>query len=106
MPDRLERLPAPQRAALGTAFGLSAGTRRIGFSSVWPCSSLLWEVAEERPLACVIDDAQWLDRASAQALAFVARRVLAESVALVFASRLSEASRVHLVAASDARARP
>ena len=49
--------------------------------------SLLAEVAEERPLVCVVDDAQWLDRASAQALAFVARRLLAESVALVFAVR-------------------
>ena len=49
--------------------------------------SLLSEVAEERPLVCVVDDAQWLDRASAQALAFVARRLLAESVALVFAAR-------------------
>jgi len=49
--------------------------------------SLLSEVAEERPLLCVIDDAQWLDRASAQALAFAARRLLAEPVALVFATR-------------------
>jgi predicted ATPase len=49
--------------------------------------SLLSEVAEERPLLCVVDDAQWLDRASAQALAFVARRLLAESVVMVFAAR-------------------
>ena len=87
MLDRLERLPGPQRDALAMAFGLSSGTRRTGSSSALAVLSLLSEVAEERPLLCVIDDAQWLDHASAQTLAFVARRLLAESVAIVFAAR-------------------
>ena len=80
MLDRLERLPGPQREALGTAFGMTPGRRPIASSSGWQCSSLLSEVAADRPLVCVVDDAQWLDRESAQTLAFVARRLLAESV--------------------------
>ncbi len=89
MLDRLERLPGPQRDALGTAFGLSAGDAPDRFLVGLAVLSLLCEVASERPLVCVVDDAQWLDRASAQALAFVARRLLAESVALVVAVRES-----------------
>jgi DNA-binding CsgD family transcriptional regulator len=85
--DRVERLPEPQRDALGTAFGLSAGPAPDRFLVGLAVLGLLSEVAEERPLVCLIDDAQWQDRASAQALAFVARRLLAESVALVFAVR-------------------
>src|SRR4051794_7507521 len=87
MLDRLDRLPGPQRDALGTAFGLSAGPAPDRFLVGLAVLGLLAEVAEEGPLVCVIDDAQWQDRASAQALAFVARRLLAESVALVFAVR-------------------
>src|SRR2546427_11451357 len=87
MLDRLERLPGPQRDALGTAFGLSAGHAPGRFLVGLPVLSLLAEVAEDGPLVCLIDDAQWLDRASAQALAFVARRLLADSVALVVATR-------------------
>jgi DNA-binding CsgD family transcriptional regulator len=85
--DRLDRLPGPQRDALATTFGLGAGAVPDRFLVGLSVLSLLSEVAEERPLVCVVDDAQWLDRTSAQVLAFVARRLLAESVAMVFAAR-------------------
>jgi DNA-binding CsgD family transcriptional regulator len=88
MLDHLERLPGPQRAALATAFGLSPGSAPDRFLVGLAVLSLLSEVADERPLVCVVDDEQWLDRASAQVLAFVARRLVAESVALVFAARV------------------
>src|SRR3954447_9113541 len=87
MLDRLDRLPAPQRDALATAFGLSAGDPPDRFLVGLAVLSLLSEVAEDGPLVCVVDDAHWQDRASAQILAFVARRLLAESVGLVFAVR-------------------
>ena len=85
--DRLERLPAPQRQAVQIVFGLSSGTAPDRFLVGLGVLSLVSEVAEERPLLCVIDDAQWLDHASALTLAFVARRLLAEPVGLVFAAR-------------------
>src|SRR5690242_18706254 len=87
MLDGLGRLPGPQRDALGVAFGLRAGTVPDRYLVGLAALSLLSEVAEQQPLLCVIDDAQWLDRASAQALGFVARRLLAEPVALLFAAR-------------------
>lgn len=87
MLDRLAGLPEPQRAAVGTAFGVSAGAAPDLFLVGLAVVGILSDVAEDRPLVCVVDDAQWLDRASARVLAFVARRLLAEPVALVFAVR-------------------
>ena len=87
MLDRLERLPSPQRAALEIVFGLSEGVAPDRFLVGLGVLTLLAEVAEERPLLCVVDDAQWLDEESARTLAFVARRLLAEPVGLVFAGR-------------------
>src|SRR3954462_14548825 len=87
MLDRLDALPAPQRAALGVALGLSSGAAPDRFLVALAALSLLAEVAAERPLLCVVDDAQCLDAASGQVLGFVARRLLAESVAIVFAVR-------------------
>jgi len=85
--DRLDRLPDPQRIALGTAFGLAGGIAPDRFLVGLVVLDLLADRAEERPLICLIDDAQWLDRMSAQTLAFVARRLVAERIALVVAIR-------------------
>ena len=82
-----ERLPGPQRDALETAFGLSAKAPADRFVVGLAVLGLLSEAADEQPLICVIDDAQWLDQASVLTMAFVARRLLAESVGLVFAAR-------------------
>ncbi|WP_433379951.1 helix-turn-helix transcriptional regulator [Actinoplanes sp. CA-142083] len=85
--DRLDRLPRPQRDALAVVFGLSSGAPPDRFLVALATLTLLDQVAEDEPLACVVDDAQWLDQASAQVLAFVARRLLAEPIALVCAAR-------------------
>jgi DNA-binding NarL/FixJ family response regulator len=85
--DRLDRLPHPQRDALATAFGVSSGAQPDRFLISLAALSLLSEAAEELPLLCLIDDTQWLDRSSAQVLAFVARRLQAEPLVLVFAVR-------------------
>jgi DNA-binding CsgD family transcriptional regulator len=85
--DRLGRLTAPQQAALGAAFGLRAGDAPDGFVVGLAVLGLLSEVAEDGPLICVLDDAQWLDHASSQVLHFVARRLTGQPVAVVVATR-------------------
>src|SRR4051794_22556665 len=85
--ERVERLPVPQRDALSTAFALRAGEPPDRFFVGLAVLTLFSEAAEERPLVCLVDDAQWLDRASTQVLGLVARRLVSESVALIFAMR-------------------
>jgi DNA-binding CsgD family transcriptional regulator len=85
--DRLDRIPAPQRDALSVGFGLHTGATPDPFRIGLAVLSLLSDVAEAQPLLCLVDDAQWLDSASAQALGFVARRLAAESIVLILAAR-------------------
>ena len=87
MLEHLERLPVPQRNALKTVFGLSEGPAPDRFLVGLATLTLVAEVAEHQPLVCIVEDAQWLDHASAQVLGFVARRLLAERIALVCAAR-------------------
>jgi DNA-binding CsgD family transcriptional regulator len=87
MLSRRERLPEPQREALAIALGLTDGVAPDLFLVGLAVLSLLSETAADQPLLCIIDDAQWVDRASADTLAFVASRVSAESVGIVFATR-------------------
>src|SRR5258707_1115983 len=84
---RVKQLPQAQREALSTAFGMSAVPQPERLLVGLAVLSLLADAAEDQPLVCIVDDAQWLDHVSSQTLAFVARRVLAERVALVFAVR-------------------
>ena len=93
MLDRLDRLPGPQRDALRTAFGFARGAAPDRFLVGLAVLSLLSDVAGEEPLVCLVEDAQWLDCASAQVLGFVARRLRVESVALIFAVRESSDDR-------------
>jgi DNA-binding CsgD family transcriptional regulator len=88
MLDRLDSLPAPQRDALRTAFGLRAGPAPDRFAVGLAALGLFSETAGERPLVCIVDDQQWLDHASAQVLGVLARRLGAESVGLVFGARV------------------
>ncbi|MFV8050124.1 AAA family ATPase [Mycobacterium sp. 48b] len=110
--DHFGHLPVPQRAALETAFGLSPGVPPDRFLVGLAVLSLLADVAEQQPLMCLVDDAQWLDRISAQTLSFVARRLLAERVVILFAVRdsargdaLHEVPRLHIEGLDDHDAR-
>jgi len=87
MLDGLDCVPAPQHDALRTAFGLAAGPAPDRFLVAMAALNLMEVAAEQQPLLCVVDDAQWLDLASAQVVGFVGRRLLAEPIGLVFAAR-------------------
>src|ERR1051326_2762937 len=87
MLDHLDQLPGPQQEALATVFGTGSGTVPDRFLVGLAALTLFAVIADEQPLVCIVDDAQWLDQASAQILGFAARRLLAERMALVCAAR-------------------
>ena len=84
---RIESLPLPQYLALATTFGLHDGPAPDRFMVGLATLTLLAESARERPLLCVVDDAQWLDKASIRVLTFVARRLLADRIGMFFCVR-------------------
>ena len=108
--DHVDELPEPQRDALNVAFGRGVGAPPDRFLVGLAVLSLMAAAADDRPLLCVVDDAQWLDQVSMQTLGFVARRLLAESIAMVFAVRdrpdvLSGLPELEIHGLSDAEAR-
>src|SRR5258708_22239309 len=105
MLGRLGSLAEPQRRGLSVAFGLASGDSPDRFLVALAALSLLAEASEEQPLLCVVDDTQWLDQASAQVLGFVGRRLLAASIALVFATRTPAPSPDHLAGLPELRLR-
>ena len=103
VPSYMDRLPAPQASALGMAFGLMANGNENRFLVSLAVLGMLDELARESPVLCVIDDAQWLDDASATALEFVARRVDADRIALLVAARDGEVRRFSALGLPDLR---
>jgi DNA-binding CsgD family transcriptional regulator len=99
----VERLPGPQRAALQAAFGLAVGPAPDRFLVGLAALTLLTDAAAEQPVLCVVDDAQWLDTVSVEVLGFVARRLLADRVAMLFGVREQEGRPVVLVGLPEVR---
>jgi predicted ATPase len=88
--DRLDRIPEVQASALGGALGIAKSSADSRFVVALAVLTLLAEVAADRPLLCLVDDAHWLDQPSADALSFAARRLEAEPIAMLFAARTGE----------------